>query len=408
MRLADIIKYSFSSLKHRKIRSWLTILGIVIGIAAVVSLLTIGRGFNEEINRQLSVLGSNTIFISPISPSSAGSAAFSGNVPPSTGKLYDKDVDRLRKIPEITDIARLTMARASVAFKDKEISTMVSGIEPGVFEKTIAIEMDAGRFLQAEDRGVVIIGPKIADGAFGSDKKVGVGSYLTINGKRYRVIGVMKESTNVFGRARTQNGIFLHFEDARQLFKSVLREDEVSAIVLKTKEEADTSEVVAQIKEELDASHKVRSDNRDYSVIDPKTIQERIGNVLSLVTVFLGAIAAISLVVGGLSIASSMFTSVLERTKEIGIMKSVGADRNTILSIFLFEAGLLGMLGGVFGSLIAAALVFVGNYFGLPAFPDIWIGLGGVAFAFLIGMIFGYLPAKRAADLPPVEALRYE
>jgi putative ABC transport system permease protein len=409
MKLSEVVGYSLTSLRHRKMRSWLTILGIVIGIASVVALLDIGEGFSNAVNQQLSALGSNTIFITPIAQVNAGSAAFSSSMPASSGKLYQNDADRVKRIPDVTDVARLIMGRADVKFKDKEISASVSGIEPGVFEKTTAIDIAEGRFLLESDKRVVVIGDSIANNLFGQKNRVQVNSYLEIGGEKYRVVGVLKKSGGGFGpSSRTDSGIFIPFQEARPLFRETYADNEIGAMVLRTREGSDSSDVVEKIKSELDASHKVRPDARDYSVVDPKSIQQAIGNVLSLITLFLGAIAGISLVVGGLAIASNMLTSVIERTREIGVLKSVGATEEDIRNIFLFESGAVGGIGGAAGALLGTALVYIGTLFGVPAAMNLWVIGFGALFAFAIGIVSGYLPAKRAADLSPVEALRYE
>ena len=403
MKLQDIVQYSFTSIKHREIRSWLTIMGIVIGIASVVALISIGEGFQQSVNKQLSALGSNTIFITP------STAAFQAGSVTTSGKLYQKDVDRLKRIPEISDIARLISGRGDVTFRDKTLSSSVSGIEPGVFEKTTAIEVEEGRFFVEGDRHVAVVGANVANSTFGPKNTVAVNSYLLINGTKFRVIGVLKKSGGGFGAGGSQDGsIYIPFDDARPLFKDTIGPDEVGAIVVRTRDGSDTALVVEEIKTEIDASHKVKPDKRDYSVIDPKSIQDAVGNVLSLITLFLGAIAAISLIVGGLAIASSMFTSVLERTHEIGVLKAVGASKGDINRIFLFESGAVGAIGGVAGTAIGLSIVYVGSLFGLPASFNPLFAAFCVVFAFVIGMVSGYFPARQAAELSPVEALRYE
>ena len=384
-------------------RSWLTILGIVVGIAAVISLLTLGQSFNNQVNEQLSSLGSNTIFITPSAGSGLGGGGFA-----STGKLYDKDAERIKRVPEVDVVARLLSLRATVGYKDKNLSAAIMGIEPGVFEKTTSLKIASGRFLQENDRRVVVIGDTVAYDTFGSRNTLGVNSVIYIKGIKYRVIGILEKSGGGFGYSNTDGGIIIPFTEAREMFKSTLAPNEVQAMVLSVREGSDMDEVVDKLKNELDASHKVKAENRDYSVVDPASIQKAVSSVLSMITVFLGAIAGISLLVGGLAIASSMFTSVLERTHEIGVPKAVGATRGDIQSIFVIEAGAVGAIGGAIGALIGMGVAYAATAFGLPTAVDPMLILFGISFAFMIGLVTGYVPARNAAKLAPVDALRYD
>jgi len=407
MRTIDIAMYAVSNLLHRKNRSWLTILGIVIGIASVVALLTIGQGFSDSINAEFKKLSFDVIYIVPIAEGNLNANAFSsGTMPASSGKLTDNDVSRLRKISGIQDVSRVIERRASVDFKDKSITAMIDGIEPGVFEKTTSIGMAEGRFLVANDRRAVVIGSSVSEELF-KPKRVEVGSYLTINGAKFRVVGVIEKSGSSFG-AELDNMMLIPFDESRELFRESIAPDEMDTVALTLRPGSKASDVEEAIKAELDASHKVRSTDRDYSVVTPETIMSSVNQILSLVTLFLGAIAGISLVVGGLSIMNNMFTSVMERTKEIGTLKAVGATNSEILKIFVFEAGLIGAIGGAAGTFAALLLVFIGTFFGLPASFGIGIPLFGILFAFIVGVISGFLPARRAANMSPVDALRYE
>lgn len=404
MKTLDIFKYSFESLKHRQMRSWLTILGIVIGIASVVALLSIGEGFNAEVNRQLNALGSNTISIAPNTDPFANPFMSA-----SSGKLWESDAERLKRIPEITEISRVVYGRASVGYKDKNITTLVMGIDPDVFKKMSAIEIESGRFLQGNDRRVVAVGGQFAEDAFGSKNRLAVGTYLLINGEKYPIIAVLAKSGGGFGmNTFLDNGVFVNYEDGKELFKDSLADKEVNEIDVNVREGANTSEVAEKITLELLAAHKVREENKDFSVVDPVSIQASVNSVLSLITMFLGAIAGISLLVGSLSIANNMFTSVFERTHEIGVLKAVGATRSDILKIFVFEAGSVGAIGGIAGVAAGFAISLSANLFGIPTTINPFIGIFGILFAFGIGVASGYAPARMASALSPVEALRYE
>ena len=406
MKTADVISYSVNSLSHRQTRFWLTILGVVIGIASVVALLTLGQAFNAEVNKQLSSLNGNTIYVMPIAESALQSGSFSPNMGYSS-KLTENDVQRIKRIPEITDISRIIERRATVSYKDVNLTTTIDGIEPAVFQKVSSIEVAEGRFLQESDHHAVALGGTAAESMFGTDKRVAVNSVIQINGVNYRVIAILKKTGGSFG-SDLDNGMFITFTDAQEVFRNSIPKNQMDYIALSISEDTNMKEVVSRIKDEMDASHKVKPDERDYSVIDPEFIAQSVGAVLGMVTVFLGAIAGISLIVGGLAISTSMFTSVIERTQEIGVLKAVGASSGEIMKLFLFEAGALGLAGGVLGTALGLVLVFIGGYFGLPVKVDVGIAAFGVTFAFVVGLLSGYFPAQRAAKLSPVEAFRYD
>ncbi|MFA6213836.1 MAG: ABC transporter permease [Candidatus Micrarchaeia archaeon] len=404
MKLLDIFKYSMESLRHRQMRSWLTILGIVIGIASVVALLTIGESLNTEVNRQLTALGANMISISPSTDPFANPFTSA-----SSGKLFENDAERLKRIPDVVDVSRVVYGRASLGYKDKKITSLVMGIDPKVFETMSSIEVANGRFLQDNDRGVVAVGGQFAEDAFGVRNRLNVGSYITINNEKYPIIAVLAKSGGGFGlNTFLDNGVFVTYHDGKEIFRDSLADKEVNEIDVTVREGADMDEVVEKITLELAAAHKLRVEDKDFSVVDPKTIQASVDSVLSLITAFLGAIAGISLLVGALSIANNMFTSVFERTHEIGVLKAIGATRGDIMKIFVFEAGAVGAIGGFAGVLLGYALALSANFFGLPTGVNPLVGLFGVAFAFGIGMVSGWAPANMASALSPVDALRYE
>lgn len=408
MKLIDIAKYSFKSLRQRHIRSWLTVLGIVIGIASIFSLLTIGQGFSDELERQLSTLGANTIFILPVAQVSSSFSSGGPALSPTSGKLFEKDAERLKKIPEIEVIAKLLLGRGTIDFKDKEITATVRGIEPGVFEQTTSIEIGEGRFLLENDRDVAVLGSTMASESFGNNK-VGVNSFITINNKKFRIVGILKKASGTFDpSAQLDTAILIPFKDAQEIFQQTLAEKEVSGIAIRLREGSNADEVGDKVTSEMAASHKLRVEEKDFSVVTPKTIQDAVSSIVNLLTIFLGAIASISLVVGGVGIANSMFTSVLERTHEIGVLKAVGATRSDILKIFIFESAALGGMGGLLGIMAGVLLVSVINLFGFPISIRPEIVLFTFLFSCIIGIISGYIPARNASNLSPVEALRYE
>jgi putative ABC transport system permease protein len=407
MKLDEIISYSLHNLRYKKMRSWLTILGIVIGIAAVVSLITLGESLNKAVQEQFSEFGYDTIYVMPIAESDLSSSM--GGMPPSVGKLYENDVQRLKRIPEVETIGRLIEERGSVSFKDRDITSVIDAIEPGIYEDMTAIEIAEGRFIEEGDRKVVVIGQKIAEESFGTKNKVSVNSYLTINNERFRVIGILSSAGGGLAAQGIDIAILIPFKDGQEIFRSSLAKNEVGWIAIKVREGADIDEAEERIRFEMDSSHKITDpDKRDYGVLSSKTMQETVGSILSLVTLFLGAVASISLIVGGLSIANNMLTNVIQRTHEIGVLKAVGANDETIMGIFLFESAAVGGIGGIAGTALGLFAAFLVSFAGIPFSFQPLVAFFGIAFAMLIGLVSGYLPAKRASSLNPVDALRYE
>ncbi|MFA5076806.1 MAG: ABC transporter permease [Candidatus Micrarchaeia archaeon] len=407
MKLNDMLTYAFKSLTHSSLRTWLTILGIIIGISSVIILVSIGQGLNVSINEQLAQFGTKTIVVIPVNLDGAQGVSFGPSTMATSGKLYMKDVGEIKKLASVDLISPIITQRASLGFKGKDITSSITGVEPdiaGQISKEVA-DVEAGRWLTSSDRNVVVLGNDIAQKSFGKDV-VSVNSYVYIDNHQYRVIGVLKKSGSSF--ASTDSSVFVNFQDAQDLFASTLAKDEVSAIRLTVKDDADVELVAGEIEDKLRNLHRVREGEEDFGLITPDFINSTVGTITSLLTVFLGAIAAISLVVGGVGIMNTMFMAVVERTKEIGTLKAIGASSKEILSIFLIESGAIGMVGGVLGALFAIALLLVVKNFSVPVYIDPFVVSGAFAFSFLIGLASGFIPSWNASKVSPLEALRYE
>jgi putative ABC transport system permease protein len=403
MNLGEMVYYSTDYLQHHKLRTFLTILGIVVGISSVILLVGLVQGLKADILKQMEDFGPRTIIISPASATGSSGSGMSSFVP-TKGKLFDKDYERIARLADIKSITKVIASQATLTFKNESISGSVYGIEAGVFDDTVPVEMESGRFLESSDRGVAGLGHDIATG-FKED--VQTQSSIFISGKKFKVIGTLKETGNSF--APMDSVVFIPVDDARELFNSSLLPGEISAIRLTLKEGSDVEADAEWITDQILASHRVTNDTKDFTVITPKFINDRFTTVFDLLTLFLSAIASISLVVGGIGIMNTMFMSVLERRREIGTMKAIGASTEQIRNLFIVESAMLGLAGGILGLLVAVgmayALIFLLNL--TFVFDPLVIG-GSIAFSMTLGLISGTKPAIDAAKIDPIEALRYE
>ncbi|VVB58475.1 MacB-like periplasmic core domain protein [Candidatus Anstonella stagnisolia] len=395
----DLFLYALRALMQRSLRSYLTILGVVIGICSVFILISIGQGISASVNKELDAFGSHTIIITPGKLSAMGTGA------PQSGRFFIQDMKWIERAGGIDILTPYLYGRIAMDYKGEQLSATVIGIEPQNFQKAVStIEIADGRFLKEGDRQVLVIGDKIAKNYFKKD--LAVNSVVTIGGKSYRVIGIMKATGGTLDD--TDTTIYAPIDDVREVLGNQLAKDEIHGIYIIANSEYNAEEVAQEIKSTLRARRGLLEGNEDFSVITSAFISEQLGIITGLLTAFLGGIAAISLVVGGVTIANTMFMAVLERYSEIGILKAVGARKPDILKIFLFESGIIGIVGGAIGIVVGLVLIEILSFFGVPVSPSAELAGFCLLFSFLIGIVAGYFPAKNAAEMVPIEALRTE
>jgi putative ABC transport system permease protein len=252
----------------------------------------------------------------------------------------------------------------------------------------------------------VILGYSAAHDLFGKNE-VGVGSVLILGKKSFHVVGILEKIGTTFSQA-DDSSIYVSFDEGTELFKSQLSKDEISFISVKTDPGFDTKTIQEDIEFKLSSLHKVSLDNKDFSVITADFVNETIGSLIGSLSAFLFAITLISSIVGGIGISNTMFMAVLERIKEIGILKSVGATNSDILKIFIIESGMMGLMGGLVGIIFGALLLLLVGNFGIPYVITPTLILFSILFSFMVGIISGYIPARRASNMLPVEAFRHE
>ncbi len=416
--LKDFLSLAARSIAHRKLRSWLTVIGVFIGITAVVALISIGLGLNRTIKDQVAkVFGVDTFII-------VHQGAFGSTGPGGNAQGFSLNLDSLRSIPGVKVAAAVrqetgfVQGPAGADGKPIQGFLPVMGLSPELatdFKSFLGnLELEpGGRLFGPNDENVAVLGNSVA-----KRMNVGLGDTLTVAGDAQlsvKVVGVLapsngNQSRGGFGAGAgmgsTQDTIFVPYQTMALLWKT-------SADVLVTLVKTEPGQDVATVADRVQST--LRAEGSNISTVTYNDISNAIGSMTSTVSAFLAGIAGIALLVGGVGVMNTMFTSVLERTKEIGVMKAVGARNGHILSIFLIESGLMGLVGGIVGTLLglglsAVASAFIGRFFGVTmvvvASPTlIAVTLLG---SFLLGAIAGLWPARRAAKLPPVEALRYE
>ncbi len=391
----DHVFIAFHSIRHRKLRSWLTVIGIIIGVAAIISLITISRSLEGTIEQQFEEFGANRILIS--------ARGFQGPGTLSQG-LTEEDVETVKKVQGFSYVVPALFRSSEVRYKKESGFTLVSSLPAEHYEKFYAdsgIELQEGKMIREGDTYVTIIGSRAAEEMF--SREVQVGSKITLNKVQFRVIGIVEE----IGNAQDDNQIAVPLEAARGIFGEPERVDTIIAQVK-------SGENIPALQKKLERELERKRGDTNFQVLTATQILEQISQVLGVMQIVLIGIAAISLLVGAVGIMNSMYTSVLERTKDIGIMKAIGARNSDILQIFLMESGLIGLVGGVLGiALGTAGALLLGSFSrqaGFVLLVEIEPGvlLFGLLFALALGIISGILPAYQASKMKPVEALRYE
>ena len=409
--IKDYFKVGISNLFHRKTRSWLTMIGIFIGIAAVVGLISLGQGMKEAIGNVFLNIGSDKLAVMAKS-----GLQFSGPPGSSTASnLTTHDEDVIRRVNGVDEVGARLIKPAKLEFNN-EVKFYFAASMPDDEEGRKLItefnryETEEGRLLKKGDRLKAFIGNSVANKGVFRKKKIELGNKININGIDFEVVGILKKTGNP-----QQDRVVIVPEDA---LREVLKIDrkKVDVIAVKVQKGVDINKVADDIEKAMRRDRNLDISKEDFEIQTPQQILSTLNNILTIVEIVLIGIAAISLLVGGIGIANTMYTAVIERTKEIGVMKSVGAQNRDILLIFVIESGLLGLVGGAIGIAIGIGLSKLVEYLAfqflgtslIKAFFPWYLIAGSLLFSFLVGTISGFFPARQAANLKPVDALRYE
>ncbi len=414
MRIAESIKIALRSLSANKLRSVLTMLGIIIGVAAVVTLVALGRGAQEAVEAQIQGIGTNLLFIRPGAAQTGGIRAEAGSAQTLT---YDDALALVNpaNAPSVALVAPQFNSGGQVVYQGENMRTMIMGVTPEYSPVRNANVAD-GEFVNAGHvtarSTVAVLGANVANTLF--PEGGAVGQTIRINNVGFRVIGVM-EAKGGTGFGNQDDVIFVPLTTAQsRLFGRAQFRGQpiVSLINVQVVDAKQTDQAIQEISNVLRERHRILYDD-DFQIQSQQDILDTFNQVTGVFTLFLSSIAAISLVVGGIGIMNIMLDSVTERTREIGIRKAVGAKRRDILSQFLTEATILSVAGGVIGILVSSVLAWLigGQQFGTislrPVITPDSIALA-VTFSVAVGLFFGIYPATRAAALNPIDALRYE
>ena len=408
MNLLESLRTAIMALGSNKMRAALTMLGIIIGVGAVITLSSLGEGVESMVNENLQGLGSNLVIIAPRQPEDASGPAY----------LTTTDAEALAdpfNAPALAAVASAVSGNLRVTHGEESAALSVNGTNPE-YASVRNLEVAMGSFLTSRDLGdrarVAVLGWTAYTELF-SEGEYPVGQTVNVDGTRFRVVGVLKEKGGMGALGSEDETIFVPLTTAHaRLFphRTLSGDRPVSTIYASAVDEDQTESADQQVTDLLRERHRLDpGDEDDFSIITMKEVLDISSQITGVMTVFLGAIAGISLLVGGIGIMNIMLVTVTERTREIGIRKAVGATRGAILAQFLIEAlvltmvgGLIGITLGVTGSTLLAPVVNVVA----RVTPDMVALAAGVCC--VVGLVFGVYPAMRAAQLRPIEALRYE
>lgn len=407
MKTKDILQETFGALKSNKVRTGLTMLGIVIGIASVIAMVAIGQGASNSVSSRIESMGANLIMVSPGAQRTFGGGPQGSRGGAQTLTLEDADAIAT-EVVNISAVVREVSSQKQIVATGANTNTTITGTESS-YATVRNVEIAEGAFLTdqniSKSAKVVVLGATTRNDLFGEGATDVVGEKIKINGTDYKVIGVAV-SKGGSGMTNSDDVVYVPYTTAQRYLtgNKYLSRIDISAT---------SSEVSSIVQEDVTnlllERHNKTSDTADFTTLNQSDMIETVSDVASTFTTLLAAIAGISLLVGGIGIMNMMLTTVTERTKEIGLRKAIGAKKRDISLQFLAESVVLTFLGGVLGVILGWFISFILSYLDVI---EAQVSISSVLLAFgvsaLIGIAFGYYPARRASKLNPIDALRYE
>lgn len=395
---------AWASLIANKMRSILTMLGIIIGVAAVIALVSIGNGVKQQVADSISSLGSNLLMVMPGAPQTPGVRPTAS----SRKSLKEKDYQAIVKLDDVLAASPYTNNSYVTIYQSKNWTTTVSGVNynfPDINNWTMA----SGRFITENNvknrERVAVVGQTVVKNLFGDENPVG--KDIRIKNIPFKVIGVLNSKGNSSMGNDQDDVIFIPYTTAMERVQGV---DYLRMIYVAAKDDASINRLQADIENLLRVRHNIKDPNLDdFNIRNMQSIMKTMEETTNTLTLFLGAVAAISLVVGGIGIMNIMLVSVTERTREIGIRKALGATSGTIITQFLIEAVVISLVGGIIGILLGIGASYViSSATSMKTVVSIPTIILSFVFSIGIGLIFGVYPAQKAAKLNPIDALHYE
>ena len=395
---------AWASLVANKLRSLLTMLGIIIGVAAVIALVSIGNGVKQDIEDSISSLGSNLLVVMPGAPRTPGARPSQGSMK----SLKISDYEAIAKLEGVKAASPMTNGSYVVIYQNKNWTTSVAGVNSN-FQDVNNWTMTSGRFfsdknVQNRER-VAVVGQTVVKNLFTDEDPVG--KEIRVKNIPFRVIGVLKSKGNGTMGNDQDDTVLIPYTTSMERVEGI---DYLRMVYVVAKDDEGIDRLQADIENFLRVRHNIKDTNLDdFNIQNMKSIMETVAQTTGTFTLFLGAVAAISLVVGGIGIMNIMLVSVTERTREIGVRKALGATYSVIVTQFLIEAVVISLMGGFIGIAFGiGASKVIGMVSGMSTIVSVPTIIMSFAFSMAIGLIFGIYPARKAAKLNPIDALHYE